>query len=72
MDGGHDHGRPGRHAGPGADHLGAEHVRVDQVDLVPSQVASQLADGGLVIGLLDDIHRQPEPIESLHRRTTRE
>jgi len=66
VDGGHDHRRPGRQRGPRAHHLGAEHVSVDEVDLLAAQPGGELADRGLVIGLVDDVHRDPQPSNPLH------
>ncbi len=66
MDGGHDHRRAGGNGGAGPDHLGAEHVGVDEVDLVVAQPAGELADGELVIGRVDDVDRdtqRPQPLD---------
>ena len=66
MDGGHHDRRPGRQGGAGADDLGAVHVGVDEVDLLPAQPCRQLADGGLVIGLIQDLDLQAQPTQTLH------
>ncbi len=72
VDGGHHHRGAGRNGGPGANHLGAVHVGVDQVDLVAAQVGGQLADGGLVICLVDDVDLHPQLVQTLHRGSPRE
>ena len=57
-----------RHGGADADHLGAKHVGVDQIDLVAAQVGRELSNGRLVIGLVDHVHVHPQPVQALHRR----
>ena len=57
-----------REGGADPNHLGAEHVRVDQVDLVATQVGSELPDGCLVIGLVDHVDVHAQPPQALHRR----
>ena len=66
MDGGHDHRRARGQRGAGADHLGAVHVRVDEVDLLAPQPGGELTDGGLVIGLVNDLDLQTQPPQPLH------
>jgi hypothetical protein len=58
VDGRHNHGHAGRDGSPNADHLGAVHVRMDEIDLHAPQPGGKLADGELVIGVVDDVHRQ--------------
>ena len=58
VDGGHDHRRAGGDRRASPDHLGAEHVGVDEVDLVVAQPAGELADGELVVGLVEDVDRR--------------
>ncbi len=65
MDGGHDHRRAGGDGRASPDHLGAEHVGVDEVDLVVAQPAGELAHGDLVIGRVQDVHGQAERPEAL-------
>ena len=60
----HDRGSRGQ-GGARADHLGAVHVGVDEVDLLPAQPCRQLADGGLVIGLIQDLDLQAKPAQAL-------
>ena len=66
VDGGHHDRRPGGQGGARADHLGAVHVGVDEVDLLAAQLCRQLADGGLVIGLIQDLDLQAQPAQALH------
>ena len=66
VDGRHHHRRAGRQRRAGADHLGAVHVGMQEIDLVTSQVGGQLTDSSLVIGLVDQVDLQAQPMEPLH------
>ena len=72
VDGGHDHRRPGGDGGAGADDLGAEHVGVDEVDLVAPQPGGELPDGELVIGLVEDVDGDAQAPEARDRRAGRQ
>ena len=72
VDGGHDHRGAGRNRRPRPDHLRAEHVRVDEVDLLAPQPGHELADGDLVIGRVEDLDRDAQRSEALHGRAGRE
>ena len=72
MDGRHDHRGAGGDRRPRPDHLGAEHVRVDEVDLLAPQPGHELADGDLVIGRVEHVHRDAERAEALHGRARRQ
>ena len=72
VDGGHDHRRPGRDRRARAEHLGAVHVGVDEIDLLAPQPGRELADGELVIGLVEDVDRDAQPLQALDRRAGRE
>ena len=61
----HDDRRSRGHGSPGPDHLGAEHVRVEQVDLLAAQVGGELVDRRLVIGLIDDLDLEAQPPQPL-------
>ena len=60
VDGGHDHRRAGGDGRASPDHLGAEHVGVDEVDLVVAQPAGKLSHGQRVVALVQDIHGEAE------------
>ena len=72
MDRGHDHRGAGRNRRARPDHLRAEHVGVDEVDLLAPQPGHELADGDLVIGRVEDLDRDAQRSEALHRRAGRE
>ena len=72
VDGRHDHRGAGGDRRPRPDHLGAEHVRVDEVDLLAPQPGHELADGDLVIGLVEHLDRDAERAEALHGRAGRQ
>jgi hypothetical protein len=68
MDGGHDDRRAGRYSGSRAEELGAVHVRVDEVDLLPPQPRGKRADGHGVIGLVQDLDGHAQPSQPLDCR----
>ncbi len=70
--GGHDHRRAGGDGRASPDHLGAEHVSVDEVDLVVAQPAGKLSHGQRVVALVQDIHGEAEPPEALDSGAGRE
>ena len=72
MDGRHDDRGAGGDRRPRPDHLGAEHVRVDEVDLLAPQPGHELADGDLVIGRVEHLDRDAERAEALHGRACRQ
>jgi len=71
MDGRHDDRGAGGDRRPRADHLRAEHVRVDEVDLLAPQPGHELADGDLVIGLVEHLDWDAQRTEPLNSRACR-
>ena len=65
-------GTAGGDGRPGAEHLGAVHVRMDEIDLLAPQPGRELADGDLVIHLVEHVHRHAEGPEALDRRAGRQ